>query len=111
MTLFEKIIAGEIPADFVHQDEKCVVLKDIDPKAPTHLLVIPRKPIPRVAESLNEDPALLGHLLQVAAKVAKEAGLENGFRVVINNGPDGGESVPHMHVHVLGGRPMAWPPG
>jgi histidine triad (HIT) family protein len=111
MTLFEKIIAGEFPGDFVHKDEKCVVLRDIDPKAPTHLLVIPRKPIPRVAEALNEDPALLGHLLQVAAKVAKEAKLENGFRVVINNGSDGGESVPHMHVHVLGGRPMAWPPG
>lgn len=111
MTLFEKIIAGEIPAEFVHQDDKCVAIKDIDPKAPVHLLVIPRKPIPRVEASLQEDPALLGHLLQTAAKVAKQAGLKNGFRVVINNGADGGESVPHMHVHVLGGRALAWPPG
>lgn len=111
MTLFEKIIAGEIPGKFVYQDEKCVVLEDIAPQAPTHLLVIPRKPVPRIAETDAGDVALLGHLLRVATEVAEKSGLEGGFRIVINNGPDGGESVPHLHVHVLGGRTMEWPPG
>lgn len=110
-TLFSKIIDGDIPGDFLYQDDRCVVLRDIDPQAPTHLLVIPRKPIPRIAEATGEDLDLLGHLLIVAGQVATKEGLEKGFRVVINNGPDGGESVPHLHVHVLGGRPMKWPPG
>lgn len=110
MTLFEKIIAGEIPGNFEHKDELCVAIRDIDPKAPTHLLVIPRKPIPRVGEASPEDAALLGHLLQVAATLGKKFG-PGGFRVVINNGPDGGEAVPHLHVHVLAGRALAWPPG
>lgn len=112
MTLFEKIIAREIPADIVNEDDFCIVLRDINPQAPVHLLVIPKKPIPRVGEAGVEDQALLGHLLLVASRTAKDHGLaENGYRVVINNGRDGGESVPHLHVHVLGGRPLLWPPG
>lgn len=110
-TLFEKIIAREIPANIEYEDDQCIVFHDIDPKAPTHFLVIPKKVIPRVAEAQPEDAALLGHLLLTAGNVAKSLNLEGGFRVVINNGSDGGETVPHMHVHVLGGRPMAWPPG
>ena len=110
-TLFSKIIDGEIPADFVHQDDHCVVLRDVNPQAPVHLLVIPRKPIPRVAEASQEDADLLGHLLLVARESAKKEELTEGFRIVVNNGADGGESVPHLHVHVLGGRPLSWPPG
>ena len=110
-TLFSKIIDGEIPADFVHQDDHCVVLRDVNPQAPVHLLVIPRKPIPRVAEASQEDVDLLGHLLLVARESAKKEELTEGFRIVVNNGADGGESVPHLHVHVLGGRPLSWPPG
>lgn len=110
-TLFSKIIDGEIQGDFVHQDDHCVVLRDINPQAPTHLLVIPKKPIPRVGEASQEDQATLGHLLLIAGQMAAQAGLTGGFRVVINHGPDGGETVPHLHVHVLGGRPLAWPPG
>lgn len=112
MTLFEKIIAGEIPATLVHEDEFCVALRDINPQAPVHLLVIPRKPIPRIAQAQTEDGQILGHLLLTAAQVARAQGLEeSGFRIVINNGRDGGETVPHLHVHVLGGRPLHWPPG
>jgi histidine triad (HIT) family protein len=110
-TLFSKIIDGEIPADFVHQDDHCVVLRDVNPQAPVHLLVIPRKPIPRLAEASQEDVDLLGHLLLVARESAKKEELTEGFRIVVNNGADGGESVPHLHVHVLGGRPLSWPPG
>ena len=110
-TLFSKIIDGEIPGDFVHQDDQCVVLRDVNPQAPVHLLVIPRKPIPRVGEANEEDAALLGHLLLVASEVANSESLSQGFRIVVNNGSDGGESVPHLHVHVLGGRQLGWPPG
>ncbi|MFP6902000.1 MAG: histidine triad nucleotide-binding protein [Opitutales bacterium] len=110
-TLFSKIIDGEIPGDFVHQDERCVVLRDVNPQAPVHLLVIPRKPIERIAEADEEDAELLGHLLLVAREVAKSEELSEGFRIVVNNGPHGGESVPHLHVHVLGGRQLSWPPG
>lgn len=110
-TLFQKIMDGEIPGDFLHQDDQCVVLRDIDPQAPTHLLVIPRKPIARIAEAGEEDGSLLGHLLLVARQMAVELRLESGFRIIVNNGPDGGESVPHLHVHLLGGRPLSWPPG
>jgi len=110
-TLFQRIADGEIPATFLHQDERCVAFRDIDPKAPTHVLVVPRKPIPRVGEADTVDQALLGHLLLTAAKVARELGLKDGFRLVINNGRDGGESVPHLHVHLLGGRALGWPPG
>ncbi|MDP4611568.1 MAG: histidine triad nucleotide-binding protein [Opitutales bacterium] len=110
-TLFEKIIAREIPAKIEHEDEHCIVIHDIDPQAPTHFLVIPKKVIPRVAEATDADQATLGHLLLTAAAVAKKLNLEGGFRTVINNGEDGGETVPHMHVHVLGGRSLSWPPG
>lgn len=110
-TIFEKIIAGEISADIVHQDEVCIAIRDINPQAPTHLLVIPRKPIPRIGEADTDDQATLGHLLLVAARLAEQEGLRNGYRVVLNNGAQGGESVPHLHVHLLGGRQMNWPPG
>jgi histidine triad (HIT) family protein len=110
-TLFERIIAREIPAKIEHEDEHCIVIHDIDPQAPTHFLVIPKQVIPRVAEASAAEQATLGHLLLTAAAVAKKLHLDEGFRVVINNGSDGGETVPHLHVHVLGGRPLAWPPG
>ena len=102
---------GEIPANIEHKDELCIAIHDIDPQAPTHILVIPRKPIPRVGEATYEDQATLGHLLLTAANIAKKLNLNGSFRVVINNGPDGGESVPHLHVHLLGGRSLSWPPG
>ena len=112
MTLFEKIIARQIPADIVHEDDQVIAFRDIHPQAPAHIIVIPKRPIPRIGEARPDDAAVLGHLMLAAASVAKAAGLgETGFRLVINNGPDGGESVPHLHCHVLGGRPLAWPPG
>ena len=112
MTLFEKIIAREIPADIVYEDDLVLAFKDINPQAPVHVLVIPKQPIPRIAEATDPDQDLLGHLLLKARDVAGELDLkENGFRLVINNGPDGGESVPHLHCHILGGRALNWPPG
>lgn len=112
MTLFERIIAKEIPAEILHEDAQCIAIRDINPQAPVHLLVIPKHPIPRVGEAGDGERALLGHLLLTAAALARQEGIDgSGFRIVINNGPDGGESVPHLHVHVLGGRGMAWPPG
>ena len=112
MTLFEKIAAGQIPAQIVYQDDLVFAFRDINPQAPTHVLIVPKKPIPRVAEAGKDDQALLGHLLLKAAEVATTVGLKaGGYRLVINNGRDGGESVPHLHCHILGGRPMAWPPG
>jgi histidine triad (HIT) family protein len=110
-TLFQRIMAGEIPANKVHEDDLCIAIRDIAPQAPTHILIIPRKPLPRIGEATENDAALLGHLLLIARKIAHDEGLPRGFRIVINNGPDGGESVPHLHVHVLGGRPLSWPPG
>jgi histidine triad (HIT) family protein len=111
-TLFEKICDREIPAEIVHEDDLCLCFKDISPQAPVHYLVIPRKAIPRIAEADATDQAVLGHLLLTASKVAKDQGFaENGFRLVINNGPDGGEAVPHLHVHLLAGRKLEWPPG
>lgn len=111
-TLFEKICDREIPAEIVYEDDQCVAFRDISPQAPIHILIIPRKPIARVALASAEDQALLGHLLMVASRVARSEGVADaGFRLVINNGPDGGEAVPHLHVHLLGGRQMAWPPG
>ena len=110
-TLFERIIAREIPAKIEYEDDLCIVIHDIDPQAPTHLLTIPKQVISRISEADPSQQALLGHLLLTAASVAAKLNLENGFRIVINNGKDGGEAVPHLHVHVLGGRPMAWPPG
>lgn len=112
MTLFEKIISREIPAEIVYEDEQVLAFRDIAPQAPTHLLIIPKKPIPRVSEAGAEDVAVLGHLLHKAAEVAEKAGLKtSGYRLVINNGRDAGEAVPHLHCHILGGRPLGWPPG
>ena len=110
-TIFQKIIDREIPAEFLHEDDQCVAIRDMNPQAPTHALVIPKKLIVRVGEASGEDQPVLGHLLLVARKVAAAEELDDGFRIVINNGPAGGESVPHLHVHVLGGRQMGWPPG
>lgn len=112
MTLFEKIVARQIPAQIVHEDDLVLAFRDINPQAPTHVLIVPKKAIPRIAEAAADDQALLGHLLLKAAEVATKIGLkENGYRLVINNGRDGGESVPHLHCHILGGRPLEWPPG
>ena len=110
-TLFQKIADKEIPAKLIHEDAICVAFHDISPQAPTHVLIVPRKPIPRVAEATVEDQATLGHLLLVAGQLSRQLGLAKGFRVVINNGPDGGETVPHLPVHLLGGRALDWPPG
>ncbi len=111
-TLFQKIIDREIPAKLAHEDELCIAIHDIAPQAPVHVLIIPKKLIPCVAEATPADQALLGHLMLTAAALAKKLGIaESGFRLVINNGRDGGESVPHLHVHLLGQRPLAWPPG
>jgi histidine triad (HIT) family protein len=112
MTLFEKLIARQIPSEVVYEDDQVFAFRDIHPQAPTHILVVPKRPIPRIGEAKPEDAPLLGHLLLKAAEVAKSVGLaESGFRLVINNGRDGGESVPHLHCHILGGRPLGWPPG
>lgn len=110
-TIFQKIIDREIPAKIAHEDDLCIAIHDVQPQAPVHVLVIPKKLIARVGEATADDQALLGHLLLTAGNLAKELNLDEGFRVVINNGPHGGESVPHLHVHLLGGRQLAWPPG
>lgn len=111
-TLFQKICDKEIPANIVHEDDVCVAFRDISPQAPVHILIVPRKPIPRVAAATAEDASTLGHLLLTAGEIARSEGIaESGFRVTINNGPHGGETVPHLHVHLLGGRPLEWPPG
>jgi histidine triad (HIT) family protein len=112
MTLFEKIIARQIPSDIVYEDDFVIAFRDVAPKAPTHVLIVPKKPIPNIAAAQPEDEKALGHLLLKAAEVAGKLGLgQSGFRLVINNGPDAGESVPHLHCHILGGRALAWPPG
>jgi histidine triad (HIT) family protein len=111
MTLFEKIIARQIPADIVFEDDQCLAFRDISPQAPVHILVVPKKPIPRVGDASSGDRALLGHLLFTVAEIARSEKLVDGYRTVINNGADGGETVPHLHVHLLGGRKLAWPPG
>lgn len=108
--IFGKIARGEVDAKLVYEDDRAVAFHDINPQAPTHLLVIPRKPIDRLASAEEGDAELLGHLLLVARRVAADAGLSD-FRLVVNNGPGVGQTVFHLHVHVLGGRPMGWPPG
>jgi histidine triad (HIT) family protein len=110
--LFCRIVAGEVPADTVYQDEHCLAFRDINPQAPVHVLVIPREHLESLDEAGRKDEAMLGHLLRVAARVANEQGLsESGYRTVINTGAGAGQSVFHLHVHVLGGRELSWPPG
>ena len=112
MTLFQKIVAREIPAQIIAEDEEMIVFHDINPQAPIHVLLVPKKPIPRLAEATPEDGIVLGKLLLKAQEMAKSLGIsQTGFRVVINSGRNGGETVPHLHVHLLGGRPLTWPPG
>ncbi len=110
-TLFERIIDREIPARIEHEDDRCIAIHDIQPQAPVHLLIIPRKPIPRLGDAADADEAVLGHLLLVARDLARKLDLRNGYRIVINNGTDACESVPHLHVHLLAKRQMTWPPG
>jgi histidine triad (HIT) family protein len=110
--VFARILRGEIPAKVLHEDERCLAFRDVAPQAPTHFLVIPKRPIARLADATLEDEALLGHLLLTAAHVARGLGLaEDGFRVVVNSGAGAGQTVFHLHVHVLAGRPLGWPPG
>jgi histidine triad (HIT) family protein len=110
-TLFGKIIRREIPADIIYEDDIALAFRDIHPQAPTHILVIPKKAIPKLADAQPEDQTLLGHLLLTAKAVAEQQGLTDGYRVVINTGKDGGQTVYHLHLHILGGRAMGWPPG
>src|SRR5579871_6067454 len=109
-TLFERIILREIPADIVYEDDLVLAFRDIKPVAPVHVLIVPKKPIPRIAEATPEDHQVLGHLMIKAAEVAKSLGLgKSGLRLVFNNGPDAGEAVPHLHCHIIGGRGLGWP--
>ena len=110
-TLFEKIIDREIPADIIFEDELSIVIKDISPQAPTHLLIIPKKVIPKLSDSTAEDQSILGHLMLVAGQIADHLGLDETFRLVVNNGAKAGQSVFHLHLHLLSGRPLNWPPG
>ena len=111
-TIFQKIIDREIPADILYEDDQCIAFRDIDPQAPVHCLISPKKPIKRLSEAESSDDALLGNLLLTVTKVAALTGVsETGFRTVINCGSDGGETVPHLHIHLLGGRSLQWPPG
>ena len=110
-TLFEKIINREIPADIIYEDDLSIVIKDIHPQAPTHLLIIPKKVIPKLSDSSIEDQEVLGHLMLVAGNVAEQLNLDNTFRIVINNGAKAGQSVFHLHLHLLSGRSLNWPPG
>lgn len=110
-TLFTKIINRDIPADIVYEDELCLAFRDINPQAPMHLLLIPKQPMPRLCDSVEADQAVLGHLMCMAPKIAALEGYEEAFRLVVNNGADAGQTVFHLHLHILGGRPLSWPPG
>lgn len=110
-TLFEKIISREIPADIIYEDDKCIVINDIAPQAPTHLLIIPKKVITMISKSDDNDVLVLGHLMIIAKKMASRIGLDDTFRLVVNNGAKAGQSVFHLHVHLLSGRIFSWPPG
>jgi histidine triad (HIT) family protein len=110
-TIFTKIIRREIPADIVYEDNLAIAFRDINPQAPVHILVIPKQPIIQLSDAESQDHALMGHLLLTVKRVAEQVGLTNGYRVVINNGSDGGQTVSHLHLHILGGRQMQWPPG
>jgi histidine triad (HIT) family protein len=110
-TIFGKVISREIPAQIVYEDDRCLAFRDINPQAPTHVLIVPKKEIPRLIDATEEDGALLGHMMIAAGKVARELGVGDAFRLVINNGADAGQSVFHLHMHILGGRGFDWPPG
>jgi histidine triad (HIT) family protein len=110
--IFQKIIDRELPADIVYEDDQSLAFRDIRPQAPTHILIVPKREIVRIATAKPEDEAVIGHLLIVAAELARKEGIDQtGYRLVFNNGRDAGEAVPHLHLHLLGGRPMGWPPG
>ena len=111
LTLFEKIINKEIPAEIVYEDDISIVIKDISPQAPTHLLIIPKKVIPKLSDATDEDKDILGHLMLLAGQIANQLGLDETFRLVVNNGAKAGQSVFHLHLHLLSGRPLNWPPG
>ncbi len=111
MTIFKKIIDGEIPAKIVYNDDLCMAFHDVSPQAPVHILVIPKKEVRSIAELSSEDQALAGHMLLVIGKIARDLKLDNGYRVVANIGKEGGQSVDHLHFHLLGGRALSWPPG
>jgi histidine triad (HIT) family protein len=110
-TIFTKIIAREIPAKIVYEDELCLAFHDVNPQAPTHVLLIPKKEIPRLVDAQPEDAALMGHLLLTANKIARQLGVGDAFRLAVNNGADAGQSVFHLHLHILAGRAFKWPPG
>jgi histidine triad (HIT) family protein len=110
-TIFQRIIDREIPAKIVYEDDQCVAFHDVNPQAPTHVLVIPRKVVPSLADAAETDEALLGHLFLVVKKLAAQLGLTNGYRTVLNCGRDAGQTVDHLHIHLLGGRSLSWPPG
>lgn len=110
-TIFKRIIDGEIPADIVYEDDRCLAFRDVNPQAPTHVLVIPRREIAALTELTEADESLAGHLVVVAVRVAEQLGLSDGYRFVINCGSDGGQSVDHLHLHLIGGRKLDWPPG
>ena len=111
LTLFEKIINKEIPAEILYEDDISIVIKDISPQAPIHLLIIPKKVIPKLSDATDEDQDILGHLMLLAGKIADQLGLDETFRLVVNNGAKAGQSVFHLHLHLLSGRPLNWPPG
>jgi histidine triad (HIT) family protein len=110
-TIFGKIISREIPANVVYEDEQCLAFRDTNPQAPTHVLLIPKKEIPRLSDATAEDRELLGHLMVVAGKIARDLGVESAFRLIVNNGAEAGQSVFHLHLHIMGGRKLTWPPG
>jgi histidine triad (HIT) family protein len=110
-TLFAKIIRREIPADIVYEDELCLAFRDINPQAPVHVLLVPKKPLVKLADAQIEDQALMGHLLLKAGEIARQLGVGDAFRLAVNNGADAGQSVFHLHLHILAGRPFKWPPG
>ncbi len=110
-TIFAKIVNKEIPADIIFEDDLCLAFKDVNPQAPTHILIIPKKPIPKLVDADNDDQALLGHLLLTARDIAKKLDCQDAFRIAINNGEQAGQTVFHLHVHLLAGRPFNWPPG
>ena len=110
-TIFDKVISKEIPADIIYEDDQCLAFKDINPQAPIHILIIPKKPIAKVADATSDDQIILGHLLLKAGEIAEELGVKDAFRLVINNGENAGQTVFHLHIHLLAGRSFSWPPG